>query len=224
MADDSLLLELCRPGTLWLRFYGWTSPAFSFGVFQALGWVRTRIPEEASDAVLVRRPTGGGLVDHRGDWTYTLVVPAGHFLAEGPATETYRQVHAALAETLAALAAPAALAPCAKACGLPAVAAQAPAVCFERPETHDVLASADGRKLAGAALRRTRAGLLLQGSVAAHLLPGVAVSDFEAGFRARLALLAGAETGDAAWPFAEDDPRRRAEVARFADPAWTARR
>ena len=224
MADDNLLVENTRPGTLWLRFYGWSEPAFSFGVFQNLAWIRTQLPPGAENLVLVRRPTGGGLVDHRCDWTYTLVVPAGHPLADGPAIETYRLVHGALAESLAELDVATGLVPCAKACGLPSAPATAPTVCFQRPETYDVLELAAGRKIAGAALRRIRAGLLLQGSVDASGLGRVKRARFESAFARKLAALAVADLAAADWPFPGDDPRRAAETARFASKEWTARR
>lgn len=224
MADDTLLLENVQPGRLWLRFYNWSEPAFSFGVFQSLAWIKSQLPSDAPEVRLVRRPSGGGLVDHRGSWTYTVIVPAGHFLADGAATETYRLVHTALAETMVSLSFSASLVPCARKCGLPQIAAAPPTVCFKRPEPYDVLEVSSGRKIAGAALRRNRSGLLFQGSVETSGLGGLIRNEWEAGFAMRLSQLAGARLVQSDWPFALADYRRCEEQALFASEAWTGRR
>src|ERR1700761_7523358 len=75
MALDEALLEamprLLKPV---LRFYGWTEPAVSFGYFQKYSEIeRTTLLRP-----LVRRPTGGGLVPHDADWTYSLAFPTVH--------------------------------------------------------------------------------------------------------------------------------------------------
>jgi len=110
---------------------------------------------------LVRRPTGGGIVPHDRDWTYSVVLPPDHFWYQLKAIESYRRVHewvrAAFNET-----------------GIPAELASEPrreavGQCFVGAEQFDVLAQ--NRKIAGAAQRRTRDGLLIQGSVQSP--PGV---------------------------------------------------
>ena len=97
MASDFLLLQRYpRAGAARYRHYGWRSPAFTFGYSQKISYVRDQLPAgETFD--LCRRPTGGGLVDHRDDWTYALVIPRGHPLEEARATQSYRAIHEALA-------------------------------------------------------------------------------------------------------------------------------
>ena len=100
MASDFLLLQRYpRAGAARYRHYGWRSPAFTFGYSQKISYVRDQLPAgETFD--LCRRPTGGGLVDHRDDWTYALVIPRGHPLEEARATQSYRAIHEALAGSL----------------------------------------------------------------------------------------------------------------------------
>ena len=105
----------------------------------------------------VRRWTGGGTVDHRADWTYTRGGSAGEALAGLRGAESYRMIHAALAAALVAEGLDARLSTGADATGV--------ALCFENPVSHDLM-DRGGRKLAGAGQRRTRRGLLHQGSVA----------------------------------------------------------
>ncbi len=151
MAVDEWLLEAASPPVL--RVYRWKGEWASLGYFGKISEARAAI----SGVSWVRRRTGGGAVDHRADWTYSLAVPVSHPLAGIRGAESYRLIHAALG---------AALAEEGSRSGLASGGGQAKgAACFENPVCHDLIAM-DGRKLAGAGQRRTRAGLLHQGSVA----------------------------------------------------------
>jgi lipoate-protein ligase A len=148
MAMDEVLLRADGPPLL--RVYGWSAPTVSFGYFGRHAAVRQLWPGRN----LVRRWTGGGIVPHGADLTYTLVVPKSEPFAGRPAAETYRMIHEAVAGALG------------DAGGALSLAAGAPKVsdeCFANPAAHDILA--DGIKVAGAAQRRTRHGLLHQGSI-----------------------------------------------------------
>ncbi len=149
--DEALLEAMPRLGQPVLRFYGWTVPAASFGYFQKFAEVElaTRLRP------LVRRPTGGGIVPHDADWTYSLAFPAGHEWHELKAVESYQRVHEWIQQAFAKLNVATELAPCCK--------KSAPGQCFVGHEKSDLLWH--GNKIAGAAQRRTRDGLLIQGSV-----------------------------------------------------------
>ncbi len=152
MALDEALLEASpRLGRPVLRFYGWTEPAASFGYFQRYAEIErlTRLRP------LVRRPTGGGLVPHDADWTYSLAFPPVNGWYGLSATDSYRRVHEWIQAAFAKLNLTTELAPeCNK---------TLPGQCFQGHERFDLLWR--GRKIAGAAQRRTRHGLLIQGSV-----------------------------------------------------------
>ena len=69
MACDEVLLESAlRLGQPVVRFYGWTEPAATFGYFQKYAEVEAMTELRP----LIRRPTGGGLVPHAADWTYSV--------------------------------------------------------------------------------------------------------------------------------------------------------
>jgi len=145
--DEALLGSIEAPI---LRVYRWARPAVSFGYFER--WQPIRQEHPTRDPV--RRWTGGGVVLHGEDFTYSLLIPR-EIDTTAPG-ESYRVIHAALCRALGetGLAAePAGASPATK-------RSQA---CFENPVLHDVLLG--GRKVAGAAQRRTRTGLLHQGSV-----------------------------------------------------------
>jgi lipoate-protein ligase A len=142
--DEALLREVREPV---LRIYEWAVPAVSLGYFQphALAGLRP----------FVRRYTGGGLVDHARDVTYTIVLPRNHPWMELSMPESYCHVHKGVQAALAA-------------CGIeseltPAAQAVESDACFQKAVRFDIIS--DAGKLSGAAQRRTRDGLLHQGSI-----------------------------------------------------------
>jgi lipoyl(octanoyl) transferase len=152
MAFDEALLEFARALKYpILRFYGWTEPAASFGYSQQYA----EVSSVTLLRPLVRRPTGGGLVPHNADWTYSLVFPPQHDWYQLRATESYARVHRWLQSAFARLNLETELSPVAR--------REAPGQCFVGAEQSDLLWQ--GRKIAGAAQRRNRFGLLIQGSV-----------------------------------------------------------
>jgi lipoyl(octanoyl) transferase len=158
MALDAALLEsMPRLSKPVLRFYGWTEPAATFGYFQRYSEVAatTRLRP------LMRRPTGGGIVPHDADWTYSAVFPAGHEWHSLMAEESYRRIHDWLRLAFEELKVESDLAPCCQ--------KSLPGQCFVGHEKSDLLWH--GKKIAGAAQRRNKLGLLIQGSVQPPPLP-----------------------------------------------------
>jgi lipoate-protein ligase A len=215
MAVDFLLLQRCpAPPAVRFRHYGWRRPAFTFGYSQKIAAVRSMLPPGGTQE-LCRRPTGGGLVDHRDDWTYTLVAPRGHLLEEMRASESYRAVHESLVTALrrqgieARLQEP-------QATGSSGIAGS----CFVRAEPFDVVRAVDGAKIAGAAQKRSKRGLLLQGSIWKPAASGTVDWDLFLGdFVKALAPLAGSPARDA--PFPELEESELAGLAeQYASPEW----
>jgi lipoate-protein ligase A len=153
MAVDEALFRLAAAPVL--RVYEWEAPAVSLGYFQAAALAPAGRP-------FVRRYTGGGLVDHARDVTYTVAAPRGHALGQLSTGESYSLLHRAVAEALNEIGIAAELSPSCE---------DENDACFARAVKFDVLHA--GRKVAGAAQRRTRTGLLQQGSI---LLPDPAAN------------------------------------------------
>ena len=145
MAIDEALLEIASAPSI--RFYRWDHLALSFGYFGRLADVN-----EYSDRDLVRRWTGGGIVLHGEDLTYSLVIPAHNSAFGESSMSIYERVHHAIQISLGSDAQLAANAS-------PKISES----CFANAVRADVLMN--GRKVAGAAQRRTRRGLLQQGSI-----------------------------------------------------------
>jgi lipoate-protein ligase A len=148
--DEALLESMPRLRKPALRFYGWTAQAASFGYFQKYGEVE-RLTHLRP---LIRRPTAGGLVPHDADWTYSVQFPATHSWYALSAMESYHRVHEWIQKAFATLGVETELAAASK---------SGAGQCFFGYEKSDLLWR--GKKISGAAQRRTRDGLLIQGSV-----------------------------------------------------------
>lgn len=217
MALDFLLLQR-YPDAAAARFrhYDWRTQAFTFGLSQAMDYIRANLPPgEKFD--LCRRPTGGGLVDHRNDWTYCLVIPRAHPLFDAPATQAYRDVHAALAAAMQQLGEPVALQ------DKRHPGEEGPTICFERPELYDVLNTKTGAKIAGAAMKRNKHGLLLQGSIEKSRVGSIDWDRFHEAFVAEVAKALGATVVPTPWPeLAESEVEGLVE--QYSSPEWMEHR
>ncbi len=156
MALDELLLEFAAAEhTPVLRTYRWSKPFVSIGYFDRIEAIEEQFPGRP----VVRRWTGGGVVDHRADFTFSLSVPAEDALARLPGEQRYGVIHARVASAL-------------ERCGIatqsagrviPAARSVVPAPCFESAVGGDLMSGE--RKIVGGAQRRSRLGVLHQGSI-----------------------------------------------------------
>jgi lipoyl(octanoyl) transferase len=226
MATDFLLLSRYPDASApRFRHYEWRSAAFTFGFSQKIEFVRQNLPAgETFD--LCRRPTGGGIVDHRNDWTYLLVLPRGHVLYDERATQSYRIVHECLAGALQALGQSAAVkteceSDLGRDCDAPTRSGvrALPGVCFQRAELYDVLNPATGAKIAGAAQKRSKQGLLFQGSIEKAAVGAVDWDEFETRFSAALGLALGATPGKTPWPDLNEE-ETSGLIEQYSDPQW----
>ncbi len=203
MATDFLLLQRYpEPAAPRFRHYEWRGPAFTFGFSQKIAFVRTTLPADASFD-LCRRPTGGGVVDHRNDWTYALVLPRGHALYDERATQSYRIVHECLAAALVALGQPAEVKQECEPCDADAPATEG--VCFQRAELYDVVNRTTGAKIAGAAQKRNKHGLLFQGSIEKTNVGAIDWEEFQGQFATKLASALRVEATPTPWPELNED-------------------
>ena len=162
MAIDEAVLETAVVPSI--RFYRWCSPALSFGYFGRFSDVAIY----AAERDLVRRWTGGGIVLHGDDLTYSVMIPASDPAFSESSIWIYEKIHRALADALNRVGERAVLAGSARCADRTSQHGVATSNCFTNPVRADVMM--DGRKIAGAAQRRTRRGLLQQGSIQGFLM------------------------------------------------------
>jgi lipoate-protein ligase A len=205
MALDEAALLGAAPGASFLRVYRWTGPACTFGYGQAFSAARAACDARGLRGLApVRRATGGGIVFHDGDLTFSLVFPWDRTCAPDA---IYKNVHRAVHLGLKRAGAGAFLhSPGRRPDG-------AAAACFTRAEPMD-LVRADGRKVLGGALRKRGGKGLYQGSLRADELgltpeaAAAAVADAAREF--------GAEPG-------ADIPEAWLSVARGLEPRYRSR-
>lgn len=168
MARDAALLSQVEAGVPWAaRVYGWTAPWITLGVSQD----PTRDLRPACPVPACRRTTGGRAVLHGHDLTLGLAVSLTALAEPGedPASlerslrRVYRRVIDPLVVALNRAGAAVALGEDLRRHG--AGSARASQDCFAAISANDVVHRATGKKVGGCALRVTRAGALLQGSI-----------------------------------------------------------
>jgi lipoate-protein ligase A len=174
MAIDEALLEYATIPLI--RFYRWQSPALSFGYFGRF----TDVARYQCERDLVRRWTGGGIVFHGEDLTYSLAIPTSDTAFAELSISIYEKIHRALRGALSETGQRAVLVTGVGSSAVALAKADDPGPgstpmtvrtrindagysCFANPVRADLMI--DGRKIAGAAQRRTRCGLLQQGSI-----------------------------------------------------------
>ena len=206
MAADQLLMSQVGKDPI-LRIYDWSDSSVSFGYFHALEDAKLAFPSTKESPIdYVRRWTGGGIVDHRIDLTYTLVVPRQCGLSQERGALSYRVIHQVLARALNALGQNVELSDHDHGDG---------SVCFNNPVAFD-LADAHGVKIAGAGQRRTRHGLLHQGSLLTDLGADLIGQEFASQLASKQEAWAGSET------FEEEVLAISAD--RYATAEWLAKK
>ena len=159
--DEALLFSAPLPI---LRFYRWIEPSLSFGYFGRYA----EVAAQSGRREIVRRWTGGGVVPHGGDLTYSVIIPKANPFFLRSSVEIYATLHEAIRLALEANNIAATLAN--------EAGQKISEDCFANPVRADVLSG--NRKIAGAAHRRSRAGLLHQGSIQRSDLPERFREDF----------------------------------------------
>jgi lipoate-protein ligase A len=143
-----------------LRFYQWSSPAYSIGYFQKVSDVAKRFHHDGEEIGVVRRLTGGGIVPHGNDLTFSLALKESSFRFLKEVKTSYLKVNEAIREGLVS-AYPGL--DYADRRSVPSGRAGGELVCFDRPSCYDLLLK--GKKVVGASQRRQGSVLLHQSAV-----------------------------------------------------------
>jgi lipoate-protein ligase A len=187
--DQQLLLSLDQHNNPILRFYDWINPSATFGYFSSPESLLNMEASKDYGLQLAKRPTGGGLLFHEFDFTFSFLLPTTHPQFSLNTLDNYRLVNQIVANAIQQY-----LyyeRPLELLCG-PSIPPENRSqdkelrnFCMAIPTVYDVVSN--GRKLAGAAQRRTKLGFLHQGSISLKLpsddflkrilLPGTSIAD-----------------------------------------------
>jgi lipoate-protein ligase A len=163
MALDDALLQSFDPQRSLpvLRLYGWSSPTLSVGRFQdAAGVLRLDCCRDAGVPV-VRRISGGGVIYHKSELTYSIVCSPEQIQAADSIKVTYRIMAGFLLQFYRNLGLKADFA-MDSANGSECVGGRTP-FCFAGREQFDILVG--GRKIGGNAQRRLKNVIFQHGSI-----------------------------------------------------------
>jgi lipoate-protein ligase A len=166
-----------------LHLYEWEKPSATFGYFVKPEELLDLAGAEKNGLDLARRPTGGGVVFHLWDLAFSVLVPAKSELFSMNTLDNYNLVNRVVKDVVKEFIG------ISDEIGL--IPDDAPYqdetcthFCMARPTKYDVMLQ--GRKIAGAAQRKTKDGFLHQGTIALlrpdekllrEVLPSAAVRD-----------------------------------------------
>ncbi|MBD3272062.1 MAG: hypothetical protein GF384_05945 [Elusimicrobia bacterium] len=175
MHKDAMLLA---EGIPVLRFYTWDQKSFSIGYLQSVEEVKKKLGHADQNCPVVRRITGGGVVEHGNDLTFSLVLPYPLAWELGDVRSSYRVIHDMVLEIMNSInreniglwqinqKLSFSLCPDAY---KPKANERKSYFCFEKPTQYDIMFK--GIKIGGGAQRRTEGKFLHQGSLQVTMDP-----------------------------------------------------
>jgi lipoate-protein ligase A len=164
--DAALLAQLDPTGPSLLHLYEWNVPCLTYGYFTDPAQDLNLEALERCELQKARRPTGGGIIFHLSDLAFSVLLPASHPRFSVNTLDNYAFINQKVAEVVASFT-------------LQSVKPQLYhqestclnqkcwAFCMAKPTQYDLMLK--GKKVGGAAQRRTKQGLLHQASLS--LLP-----------------------------------------------------
>jgi lipoate-protein ligase A len=181
MKRDYQILSYFLSNNSIINHYDWEGPSATYGCLLRPEKYLDLNKVKEIDLSLAKRPTGGGIVFHLWDLAFSFFLPATHPVFSLNTLDNYAIVNKAVISTVRDF----------LGSSTPVLLPQEPLplddaarnFCMAKPTKYDVMI--DGRKVGGAAQRRTKLGLLHQGTISIVspdfsyleqvLLPGTAV-------------------------------------------------
>lgn len=161
--DAHLLRDMIPTGLPTLHLYEWCAPSLTYGFF-AKPERLLNLPAVARHGLdLARRPTGGGVVFHMWDLAFSVLIPSGSSLYSQSTLDNYEWINQKVLNVVEEFLGKSVL------MTLTLHDAEVQNVdraffCMARPTKYDLVVGS--KKIAGAAQRRMRQGLLHQGTIA----------------------------------------------------------
>ncbi len=155
--DDYLFQCLGNEPTTYLRFYQWERPTASLGYSQKVNQIIDLDKCQAMGIDVVRRITGGKLVLHHQEVTYS-ISSSDTALFTSKLMDSYRLISEALMQGLEKMGIK-----CSLAAATSTSYARGPLLCFSHPAQNEI--EIDGKKIIGSAQKRTGDKFIQHGSI-----------------------------------------------------------
>lgn len=169
MAFDTALLRLLKPPSEpVIHHYEWAQNALTFGYFVDPSKYLRPLGLSTHRYQVARRPTGGGIIFHTYDLAFSVLLPSGHPKYSQNTLETYALINGAVLQAIGRF----------KGNDVPTTLltsepkllnVPSKQFCMAHPTKYDVMWQ--GQKVGGSAQRRTKNGLLHQGSICLGMVP-----------------------------------------------------
>ena len=164
--DAKLLSQLNFRDSPILHFYDWSIPSLTYGYFTDPSLHLDLQALKECCISPAKRPTGGGIIFHLTDFAFSVLLPAGCPALSLNPLENYALINRCVVEATAKLPQltlpPVLLTPSDE-------SAKSGPFCMARPTQYDLIV--EGRKVGGAAQRRTKNGLLHQATLSLQFTP-----------------------------------------------------
>lgn len=159
--DRELLISLATEQQVILHFYDWTVPCATYGYFLNPDlYINSNVSKNKLS--LIKRPTGGGVIFHLWDFTFSLLIPVTHGLFSINTRDSYRNINCLIIQVLKKI--------IGSSSGLTLLQeelqtfnAYSSFFCMAQPSLQDIMLN--GVKIGGGAQRRTKHGFLHQGTL-----------------------------------------------------------
>lgn len=156
--DAKWLLEIKKPR---IHFYEWDGPSATYGLFIKPDQFFAMDEVERIGLRLAKRSTGGGVIFHLWDFAFSVFLPSDHPEFSQNTLENYAYINRAVLESVKSFLGWGDLILTPE--DGPILGQGAEHFCMAKPTKYDVMLG--GKKIAGAAQRKTKTGLLHQGSI-----------------------------------------------------------
>ncbi len=166
MAKDEVLLKGLRADSSpAIHLYAWKGNCATYGYFVDPFRVLDREAVAKHKLSLARRPTGGGIIFHLTDFAFSILIPSSHPHYSLNTLDNYLFINRLVGRALRSWVGEVDFltdepVPLSQACGC---------FCMAKPTQYDIML--EGRKVGGAAQRRTKQGFLHQGTISLALPP-----------------------------------------------------
>lgn len=166
--DAALLAQLDPQGPSLLHFYDWNGPCLTYGYFADPHRYLNMEALQNYGLQMARRPTGGGIIFHLSDLSFSVLLSARHPHFSLNTLDNYAFINQKVAEAITCLTSHM-IQPQLLSQEILCLSQECHAFCMAKPTQYDLIV--EGRKMGGAAQRRKKQGLLHQTSLSLILPP-----------------------------------------------------